>query len=211
MMVYRPMVRKFEPLAPIIFAFRGTDSLWDIMRDLSLNNNVLVPALYESKLKEFKDYITTFVKETDIVQNYTLIGHSLGAKFAMDLAYELLLHNVEVMRMADVYMFNGFYPVDERWKAIYTVSSSKRPRNDQNELIRDKLRAHLKSHIIKGDFASMNMLRTPIGNVTVYPSNESQPESIITDDTWQQLSLSDYLFNQQHSIDNFATDNPKTV
>ena len=56
----------------------------------------------------------------------------------------------------------------------------------------------------------MNMLRTPIGNVTVYPSNESQPRSVITDDAWQQLSPSDYLLNQQHSIDNFALDNPKS-
>ena len=211
MMVYQPLIRAFEPLAPIIFAFRGTDNLWDVMRDLSLNNDVFVPTLYETKLTEFKNYITTYIKETDTIQNYTLIGHSLGAKFALDLAYELLLYNIEVMRMAGVYMFNGFYPVDNRWKDIYTIMSTKRPLQDDNELMRDKLRTHLKSHIIKGDFASMNMLRTPIGNVNIYPSNASQPESVITDDTWQQLSLTDYLLNTQHSIDNFALDNPKEV
>ena len=66
MMVYRPLIRNPvdhpEPMAPILFAFRGTDNVWDVMRDLSLNNDVLVPALYESRITEFKEYITTYLE-----------------------------------------------------------------------------------------------------------------------------------------------------
>ena len=160
MMVYRPLVRNssnFSNLAPILFVFRGTDSLWDIMRTLALNNNVFVPALYESKLLEFKDYITNYGREST-TQNYSLIGQYLGANFALDLTYELLKHNVEVMRLDGVYIFNGFYPVDDRWQQIYTAMSNKRSGDDHDrintELVRSQLRTHLKSYIIKGDFAS---------------------------------------------------------
>ena len=110
---------------------------------------------------EFKDYITTYLRQTNTIQNYTLIGHSLGAKYAMDLAYELLKHNIEVMRLDNVYMFNGFYPVDERWQEIYTAMSNKRSGDNDDrvnsELLRSQLRTHLKSHIIKGDSYPQHM------------------------------------------------------
>ena len=214
LMVYRPMSRTGDPLVPIIFTFRGSGNLWDAWTDYQLNNTPNTPvAIYETLLSTHLTYITNYLSNTNTANNYRLVGHSLGGKLAADVLMELMIadHATIPMRCDGCYCINPFLPADLRFRQMYSAMSSKRQIDDDGtaETLRQRLRTHLKSHIISDDFASKNLVLTPMGNVNVYGGNGTT--DIITDDSWQQLSLTAVLTNGQHSIVNFAINNPDEI
>ena len=211
-MAYTPITRGDEPLAPIYLTFRGTDNLWDIMKDVSLNTGVPTPYSYETQLQEFITWITNYVTNVDVFHNIVLIGHSLGAKYALDVTFELIQRSVQTQRLQGCIGFNGFYTVDDRWMKMFGVMNNKRDRDDENtEHARSLMRSIITSHIVHGDFASKNMLATPIGNVYVYGTNSEYPSEVLLNESWRTLTLSQYLVNTQHSIDNYTQSNPTEI
>lgn len=217
LMAYKPLLRGDDPLVPLYFCFRGTDNVWDIVRDVSLNTQGSMPYVdtligYETQLQVFLNWITTYITTVDKIQSFCLIGHSLGAKYALDVTYELVKENTQTQRLSRCSGFNGFYVVDERFKAMFAMMNNKRGRDsDNSESQRSLLRRVIYSHVVQGDFASRNMIRTPLGNVIVYPTNEEYPSAVLSAAEWESITLAEILINKQHSIDNFVLTDPEVI
>lgn len=217
LMVYEPLTRDPNSvLVPVCFVYKGTSTLWEAVLDVQLNQstNQTVPQ-YEAKLQEYVDFIENYLTTTDTSRNWRVIGHSLGAKYALDSAY-LMLRNSKgsiAQRCTGCYCFNPFFPADIRYREIYGATSSKRTLDESGavQTLRQQLRAVIQVHVIQGDFSSQNVIRRPFGNVTVYPSVPGEDQDIITDESWRQLSLVQYLTNKQHSILNFAAELPEVM
>ena len=194
-MAYKPLLRGDHPLLPLYFTFRGSDNVWDVMKDVSLNTGVPTPYSYETQLREFIAWITNYVKPIGNAHNIVLIGHSLGAKYALGVTYEPIKRGVQTQRLSGCIGFNGFCTIDDRWKQIFGVMNTKRDRDSDNtDYARSFMRSIVKSHIVHGDFASKNMLAMPIGNVYVYGTNAEYPSAVLPEDAWTSLTLSAYLF-----------------
>ena len=188
LMVYRPMSRVHggDPLMPILFSLRGSDNFWDAAIDWQLNQSTdTVVPLYETQLAAFVTYIEDYLLNVNDAANWRLCGHSLGGKYATDILYKLLTNNKGsiTLRCDGVYAFNPFLPADTHFRTIYGAASSKRGLNEDltTGAVRTGLRTHLHYYIIKGDFASQQLLRTPIDNVNIFGSDGT--EDIITDDS----------------------------
>lgn len=237
MLIYTPLVRDSSDMSsPVVIAFRGTDNLFDLYKDLQLIT-IGESRSYSRLLHTYLAQIFRVMNEKQAGRSFVLTGHSLGGKIAFDLVYLLLNTNDSSVysstannggiidynpanesvgeRLLAVNAFNPFLVPDAHFKTMFAALSLKRTREDVADYtglqnLRTRLRSLLTSHIINGD-PSMNQI--PIGNQILYgaPAIGDGSTNGNTQDSnqeWKSLEFSEYLMNSFHSIDNFTVINP---
>ena len=220
LMCYHPMSRNANHIAPIIFTFCGTDSLWAACCVLSLYKDIdYETVLYECTLTTYIDYVNNYLENINTASNWRLCGHSLGGCFAMDVLYEVLKkqHQNIPQHCDGCFTFNPFVMMDQRYHAMYSSMSLKCVYDGDGdddgsiEHLKIGMQTHLKHHIIKSDFASVILLNplTACGIITKYNANPDTTP--ITDDSWKSFVWKTFMNDSNHSIDNFAHANPEEI
>lgn len=203
MEVYTPMLTDTLSSAPIYIVFRGTDTLFDVYRDIS----IIYDYQTNQPLTQINNEITTIVNELTTLltlQNrpYVIIGHSLGATYALKLLEAIRKKEApnydHIEDMSKAILFNPLIVYDETIEYFRTTE-------------KDYAKAGgVEIHSIIGDFLSPLLFRAGVGKVYAY-ENTAPPTYDGTDfllGTWltQIIGVNDrnsYLNNDNHKIHAF--------
>lgn len=190
--------------SPIYICFRGTQTFFDIYRDL----NVLLDYGTDHAITGFVNEITTIYNALrqfiiDANRPVTILGHSLGAEYAMNLLH--IFHTQESPNLDHIednfkcIMFNPLILVSDA--ITYFRTQTKRAYAINN----------IEIHTIRGDFLSPLLIQAGVGTVYAYDNNFNQ--NIETTDfllgTWlgqlaNVITRDDYLNNENHSLVTFG-------
>lgn len=175
---------------PIYVIFRGTDSIWDVFKDLNLLYNYTTGSHYDaSGIQSLVSSIGNYL-ETQIFNSYSenivFLSHSLGSKIALNVM-DGFKDTIHINRIKHNVMFNPFIVVDNIYENALDAS------NDY--------KSKFEAFIIDGDFASIIYKNHPIGALYTYGN-------IVPEGSWiqeiQTLTRQQYLNVQNHNLNAFT-------
>jgi len=175
---------------PIYVVFRGTDTIWDVFKDLNLLFNYGTGSHFDSSgiqslVSQICNYLDSEILNT-FTENIVFISHSLGSKIALDVMEQFKTH-IYADRFKKSIMFNPFIVVDDIYESALASD------NDY--------KSKFEGFIIDGDFASIIYKNNPIGTLTIYGN-------IVPENSWideiQTLTRQQYLNVANHNINAFT-------
>lgn len=174
MCVYTPVVVQNNPLLPIYVVFRGTSSMYDVIKDITLGLNWAGSTIFEpfrTDLLSNIEALKTVLEST--TNNVEFIGHSLGGLQAMCCFHLLMKENYETQRLNRVTVYNPACVPIQWYQEIHDICSN------SNHDHYNEYRSAIFMHIVHMDIVShLAEVGGAFGNVTVYPSVS---DSIIED------------------------------
>lgn len=193
---YIPINVESHTNVPIYVIFRGTDSIWDVFKDLNLlfdygTGSAIDLTGINTLVVQIINYLTTLMSST--IEDIVFISHSLGSQIALNVLYTMTtsknINNSLASRITKSIMFNPFIVVDNTFTESLSAT--------QNIDYQNKFEAH----IIDGDFASIIYKNHPIGSLTVYGN-------IVPENSWideiQTLTRQQYLNVTNHALNQFT-------
>lgn len=184
---YVPLVRDSStPDTPIYIALKGTTTVYEAVADIELafdHTNRVIGA-YQSLLMSCRDGCLDLLTEF-LDQNIVFLSHSLGSMIMFNLIHEHLTPDIQVRTSRSV-AFNPYVWANKSWDEM--VSNSEQWNN-------------LEVHCVDGDYASVVLRASPIGDVYVY-------NSIVDSDDWlsslTNIARASYLNFANHSLSAFT-------
>jgi len=173
MKVYVPITSNAN--LPMYIAFRGTQQIYDLYRDINVvldYGSASVLGQFNSEITTIYNTLKTFIETEN--RPITILGHSLGAHYALNLLH--ILHTQENPNLDHIetsfkcIMFNPLILINDAVK--YFRSAPLQTYSKDN----------IEIHSIRGDFLSPLLIQAGIGKVYAYDN-----------DTVQQIDTTDYL------------------
>ncbi len=176
---------------PIYVIFRGTNSIWDIFKDVNLlynytTNDSLDMTNFNAKVSAISSYLVNQIFNS-YSENVVFISHSLGCKIALDVMHGFKGNTQYIDRIKHNVMFNPFILIDDVYNDCLISPTD--------------FQAKIESYIIDGDFASIIYKNHPIGFNNIF-GNIVQESSWITE--IQNLTRPQYLNIANHSLNAFT-------
>lgn len=190
---------------PMYVAIRGTSTLYDVYRDISVvldyGTTHILGSSYQSELTNLYNTIKPIV---DVEQRPVyFVGHSLGAKYALDLLHTFHIQESpnydHIETQFKCIMFAPLILVDDS-VSYFRTSALQQYAKDNIEI-----------HTIRGDFLSPLLINAGLGTVNSYENNVA-PVVDLTDfvlGTWLvqatgSLSRDSYLNDDNHKLITFG-------
>lgn len=192
MIVYEPMLVDETYQAPTYIIFRGTQSWFDIYRDINIAMDYVGGdriSGFSTELASIYNSLQQYIQDSG--RPIHIIGHSLGFQFAIHLLQ--LLHQKEgpnLDMIEGTYRLTGFNPL-----TIYDEATQ----FFQSEGMRDYAKSHIEIHAINYDFLSPFLYRNGVGKVLYY-QNTTPSDITITDyilGNWLNQLLPNVVVGQQ--------------
>lgn len=198
-------VRIYEPFpgssitAPTWIAFKGTDDMFTLLRDIDL---MVTPRSHvlDYRFDEAFHAVYNYMTHTNTSRTVKMCGHSLGALCAVTAWHRMVKHVPLVLqRMGPVYGFNSFIQATDDIIEAYSYA------HGADQQVADLYSTSLIHHIVESDIASLLLLQsnTTFGTVYVHPNHENQNLLASLADITRDTYLNEIA---NHKMDNWDFD-----